>query len=448
MRYVKVDRKMNNTEMNYNKTIVIISGLMIVIGLIARDLLGISMNKIVFLFLVGIPILLVNLEWLVVFLFFVIPLYVGLPGNFISIFVFSRMLFEIINKQIVLSTKGFVLSLLVAAYVLIQNSITGNMSIYNIMAAFDFIILFFLMSASLQQKVEKKVVLAFLLGVTCLGIIMIGAALRYFSLSELMNPATRLGNSGLLIKASGTNMIISIDPNFYSMNVLAAVSSGWLLFESSRSRRERNIIILLVACSITLCLFTLSRTFVLLLVIWILLCSLGRINTKTIAFLVGVCVLFFLFINAFPIVVDGFLSRFSENNLSGGNGRVDLIKEYFDLWLDNTILFFFGMGIFNCNTHCTPLQYLFGLGIIGSVPLFGWFFYNWSMCKQQIKKISFRLYAPIIVTFIFYATLPAVGSINYTIPILVTMLSITLKNDNEIEYIKKDEYSVDSRYMR
>ena len=421
---------------------IISCGIIIFGGLLARDYMGFSINKYLFLFTAALPIILVDIKCVIAFSYYIIPLYVGLPGNYISLIIFARLLYEVLNKNITLSTSGFVLSMIISCYIIIQNSITGYISIYNMMTGFDFVILYMLLSATNQYKQEQNAIIAFSIGNVVLGFIMLSSTMRFFSIAELMNPATRLGYSGMLYEKARTGMITTIDPNFYAMNVIASISSGSLLISHKNSKKRNIIILSAIIGNMILCLIGLSRTFILLLLIWGLLYIAGQRNIKkACVFIVMGGLLISGVLYFMPTVVNGILSRFEDADVSGGNGRIYLILKYYEPWFENSLSILFGIGLFNCRTHCTPLLYLFGLGIVGFIPLLGWFGHNWNMFKKEIGQKQFKNYIPIIVTFISYATIPAAGTMNYTIPVLVSMLALGALDS------KKDNMHRDS-YMR
>ena len=71
----------------------------------------------------------------------------------------------------------------------------------------------------------------------------------------------------------------------------------------------------------------------------------------------------------FPDVYSAILDRFSEGDVSTGNGRIDLIIKYAIPWNETLSTLLFGIGLYVCHTHCAPLLYLFGIGIFGVLIL-------------------------------------------------------------------------------
>lgn len=402
---------------------VIVMGVLIIAGLFARDKFGININKYLFLAIAIIPILFADTEEFVTFVCFLVPLYVGLPGNYISVFLLVRLLYETCARNILIKATGFILTVLVATYILLQDFFTGYTGIYNLMAALDFIVLALLMKEIREYDVGTETIVAYSVGNFILGIVMLSATLSYYSLENLMNPSTRLGYTGMLTRNSGANMAISIDPNFYAMNTMASISTICLIFHSIKSKNTKIISLISVLGSTICCLIGLSRTFIILLAVWGILWLLSQGDIKrTMMVLLATAVLVYSFFHFMPTIADGLISRFEGSDVIGGNGRIKLIIMYLIPWFKTVKSILFGIGLFNCHTHCAPLMYLFGLGILGAVPLLLWVIYQWEQCKTFCPKISLKKRIPFLITLVGFSTIPAAGAINYTFPLLISML--------------------------
>lgn len=402
---------------------VIAMGVLIIAGLFARDMFGIGLNKYLLLVIAIIPILFADAEEFAVFVCFLVPLYVGLPGNYISMFLLVRLLYEACTRKMRIGKNGFILTLLVTTYIFLQDFFTGYTEIFNLMASLDFIVLALLMKEIREYKVSTEAIVAYSIGNFILGIVMLSATLSYFSLEDLMNPATRLGYTGMLTENSGASMATSIDPNFYAMNTLASISTMCLIFCNIKSKKTKIISLISVFGSTICCLIGLSRTFIILLAVWGILWLLNQGDIKKILMvLLAIVILIFSFFHFMPTVADSLLSRFEGSDIVGGNGRINLIILYFIPWFKTVKSILFGIGLFNCHTHCAPLMYLFGLGILGAFPLLLWFIYQWTQCKRYCLKVSFKMRIPFLITLIGFSTIPAAGAINYTFPLLISML--------------------------
>lgn len=407
-------------------------GILIILGLFFRDMIGIGVNKYLFLLLALIPILFFKTKNVAVFSCFLIPLYVGLPGNLISVFLLIRLLYDAIKYRITIGKTGFVFTLIVVFYIVFQDLLTGYTGIYHFMAALDFVVLALSMTIIREYKVGAEAIIAYSVGNLVLGAVMLSATLSYYSLQDLMNPATRLGYTGMLIGNSGASMATSIDPNFYAMNTIACVSTVNLLLSKFESKIGKVLAIISVIGSTICCLIGLSRTFIILLAIWCFLWFLSQGDVKkAFTVLVVASLLVFAFFRFMPTIANGFLNRFEGSDIAGGNGRIDLIILYFKPWFATVQSIMFGIGLFNCHTHCAPLMYLFGLGIVGITPLLAWFIYQWNQCKNCCAKVTFKMVIPQLLTLVAYSSIPAAGAINYTFPVLLPMIAFIAEGKRE-----------------
>lgn len=416
------------TKKKKNTWLMITSVILLGLGLVARDTWGINIHKFLFLAIAAIPIFLLKMNHFLVFSSLLIPLYVGLPGNYISLFLFIRLVYELFRKRIRCNASGFLISVLMTGYLFIQNMFYQDMSVFHIMGALDFVLLFMLISAILQYNETENAIIAYLVGVVLTGMIMLITTLQYYTLADLMKSSTRLGDTDLLQYSRGANMVISVDPNFYGMNVMAAVSSGMqIVFNPNRNGRNRAYIISLCVIAVALALTGLSRAFFLVLAVWgiMSLFSQGKI-ARGVKVCLSLTVLVVLFAVMFPEIVEGLWTRFSESDMSGANGRWDLIVKYYEEWEQGIWRILFGIGLYNCFTHCTPLQYLFGIGLLGAGILLCWFLRIIAMTGVFRKKVGIRAWIPFVTTFVLYSAIPAAGAVNYTYPILVPILALTV----------------------
>jgi len=146
------------TKKKKNTWLMITSVILLGLGLVARDTWGINIHKFLFLAIAAIPIFLLKMNHFLVFSSLLIPLYVGLPGNYISLFLFIRLVYELFRKRIRCNASGFLISVLMTGYLFIQNMFYQDMSVFHIMGALDFVLLFMLISAILQYNETENAV--------------------------------------------------------------------------------------------------------------------------------------------------------------------------------------------------------------------------------------------------------------------------------------------------
>lgn len=413
--------------------VMILAGILVAVGVLLRDTAGIEINKFLFLLIAAVPLLCLKIEYSVVFAAFLIPLYVGLPGNYISMVLLLRLLLEYVKGKIKLDFSLFLASVAVTLYLVITNVFWGSTSVYHLMGSIDFVVLALFASATLQYEKVKPVILAFSIGVAVVGVSMLSATLQYYSLAELMSDSSRLGYTGMLGEELGEEaMIATIDPNFYGMNVIALASCGYLFLTSKGEKKGKIFMAIALLVALAICLIGLSRTFLLALVIWAVLALFTETNIKrAVGITVTAGVLVVAFALLFPQVVDGFARRFSESDIMGANGRFDLIHEHASVWSETIPSVFFGGGLYNNNTHCAPLLYLYGVGLVGMALLIWWFGRILVLANRSANGKGVYRLVPFLVTFLLFSTIPAAGALNYTFPLFVSMMAVSVAKERK-----------------
>lgn len=390
---------------------IILWGIVFFLLLLMRDVYNVGINKYIFLAIICLCAVCMNIKHLIYLFCFLFPLYVGLPGNYMTLVLIARLILE--TRQF--SVASITLSAAIAVYMFIQNVITGYIGIVPMMfiAGVALVLLLFTYKRNLEPL---PMILMFSAGVAALGFIMLSRALKVYDLSDLMSTSFRLGTSSLDYLNEGV-MIVSVDPNFYGMFSITSISMSFpLVFQPKTKLITKVCVALFVFIQLIVCLVGLSRAFIIVFVTWILLYLLSQKNFKgaIIALITIITVISLLFI-LIPNVIETALARFEESDMATGNGRITLVQKYMDEWSSSIITLLFGVGMYNCNVHCMPLQFLFGGGLVMFVLVVGLF-----LSYKTVKQTKSTLYSllPFIVTFIMMCTVPAAGLLNYMFPLV------------------------------
>lgn len=405
---------------------ILVPGILICAGLLLRDAFDYEINKYIFLILAAYPILCLNIGKALSFISFLIPLYFGLPGNYISILILARFTWEFLKSKHGINAEGIIISIILSLYLLISVLFHDNYNVYNLMGSLDYIILFLFVCLTVKYHDEGGIIFGYAIGTTALGAIMMTATLQHFTFLELMGSATRLGQFGVLQDQVESTMLTTVDPNFYGMFVIALVSSSYLLLKNKCFINKTPLIALSIT-SVILCLCGLSRTFLLILFLWGVLTAISRGSIKGVISIICIfAIVVFSVMWFFPDMVDAFDNRMNDSTMSGGNGRIRLIEEHFSKWEDSLETLLFGLGLYENNVHCGPLRYLFGIGITGFIILSIWLCTIFTVAKRRCRHISLSQYVPFVLTFIVFSTIPAAGSLNAIFPLIISITAIRL----------------------
>lgn len=407
----------NTKESSHSKGLIASIVLMILL-LSLRDIGGFAVNKYLFLLITAVTVFALPIDKVMYFIAFVMPLYVGLPGNYMTLIFLARFLLD--YRKIRIKGTTFIFCILAGSYVLMQSFITNHTAISELMFFPGMVLVMFMFSVDVKID-KRKLILSYAVGVAALGLIMLIHTLQIYDFDVLLRSATRLG--AVIIdynKAEG--MLVNVDPNFYGFFSITAISLGAGCINYRGKEKLPTLYMFGLLVSIGICvvisLIGLSRSFLLILIAWLLLYLLSIKNTR--AFFISLSVILILtviVINFIPDVWNALNDRFSDSSMATANGRTELITEFHEVWSEKLSTTLFGVGIFDCTIHCMPLQILYGGGLMFCtlfVP------YMITLLKNKSFKKSdgvLQKYLTLFATFAMSLTVPALALVNAMFPI-------------------------------
>ncbi len=384
--------------------------------LVMRDAYSININKYLFVAIAAFGAIALSMERFTYFMFFLFPLYFGLPGNYITILFLGRLLLD--HKKLKLKGNNLCLAIFVCLFMLIQNTAKGYTEIVHIMFLLNVIIITLLFAYRTSWD-SSSILFLYSFGVAMLGLIMLISTLQVYEFNELMSSSLRLGDA--MYTTDSNVMHVSVDPNYYGAYTISALAMSMpFLQKKGASILSKVLLIVILLTSLAVSLIGLSRSFVLALVLWLLLYLISQKKFKNIfIILIVVAIVAVIITQVMPNVLESILRRFNESNVATANGRTDQIGDYYNGWMESLATMLFGIGMFDCEIHCTPLQFLFGGGIV----LFELVIAFALTLKPQLvyyKKPFYETHLPIIVTFVMMLTIPAATLINSIFPLVIT----------------------------
>lgn len=399
--------------------------------LLLRDVNGVDLSKWVFLILSIIVFAIFDMNFTAIFICFLIPFTVGLPyyyifGAGLIIFILKNLNKLVLNKFIIPLIALFVVELLSFIY--------GN---YSIGGFIRFAIpLFFISLVIFNDKNNfdcEKMLLYFLLAATGAELSVVLQSISINGLDSLISAGVRLGDTSKLLFKEG--MRVSYNPN--SLALLCALSTSILLVLLSRARHKLIILVLLVF-QIFVGSMSLSRLFIVLLIIialiyWLSLAKSIRRFFKGVALITILTIGVYTSINYYsPSLLASFSSRFAVEDIS--NGRLEIMALYFNVLEQHPGRIFFGVGLQDYQqksgvfeqSHNGLQEVLITWGIVGlllvALYIFGIYRYGWRGVIKKNRKIIYLL--PLIVVLVgiqsgqfFYSG----NSALYFLPIYATM---------------------------
>lgn len=395
--------------------------------ILLRDGMRLPVGRPLLLLAVLIPLLFFRAEETWLFCVFLLPLYPGLPGNYITLLLIGKLIFlayrEPARYRVSRETAAAVL--LFSLYIEIQNLALGELSVYSFALGAELLLLLLLASDGVRPPVDA-VASVFSFSVLLSGT----AALLVFagehSFQEIFSGAVRFGDA---YETDGMHM--TLDPNFLGFSCLAGIAANAELLrhgaclskkaEASALCTKKAVLLFHIAALFFFGVIGLSRTF--------LLCA-GGLAALELAACAKEPRLFFrcvIFLFAFctgaaaaaamlaPDLAEVLIGRFSAADLAGANGRAELIFRWYEEFTSSFRTLFFGVGLFRTNVHMTALQYLFGLGLVGSCLAAAAF-------VRLLRVIGFRAVPqgsiPAVVLSVMSCAVPAACSLSALFPLI------------------------------
>jgi len=386
------------------------------------------MSRILFLLTVFAALLFLDAEETRLFVFFLMPLYAGLPGNYITVLFIGKLLFLALSERthFRISEPCAICAFLFAVYVLIQNLVLGYVGTYHFAFCAEILLLVLLVSDGSPIPLRRMAEI-YSVSVLISGVCALFVCAFENSFEDIFTGSIRFGDA---YGAGGMRM--TLDPNFLGFSCLSGIAAHVeflrrkLLANTAEkvSRRDIFVSLFLIVSLGFFGLIGLSRTFFVCVAVLSLFELIACARTPR---MLARCLLFLSLFAAlglaatavfFPVLTNAAVSRFQSADLAGANGRVTLIVRWGSAFMSSAGTLLFGVGLFHTNVHFTALQYAFGLGIVGCVPaflLFGFCGRKIGFCLRQRGKI------PVLIAGLMSCAVPAACSLSALFPLVFAL---------------------------
>ncbi len=406
-----------------SKNMLILFSLAFVSLLFLRDSLSVSVSKYVFIIIYMIATVALNIQDNISLFCLLMPLYVGLPGNYITIIFMVRLLtakeYNLkINETFFLSMVVLIIYIVLREVNVIFSSIFYTMHILEI-------VLLFLLTLKIKSCDVTQMCIMYVCGVAAMGTIMLVSTLNAYSLMEILTSTARLGTAASAYNESG-QMGVRVDPNYYGLFAIAAISiSVHFVLKRKLTTAKKLLLIICSGISFTVAIIGLSRSFLLVLILWLFVYFLSQKNIQTMLRMASiVCIAIVLFFLMIPEAVEALSSRFNSSDMATANGRVNLISEGMTAWKQGIGTILFGTGFFKCTIHCMPLQFLFGGGGVMAILVAVYYILLFKQVTEK-RHFKFQEYLPLYSALIMSLSVPIAQSLTFMFPIIITFFAIS-----------------------
>lgn len=406
--------------------------IMITLLLIARDLLGVSINKFVFVGLmvaVGVVSPYRNLVSLLTFTF---PLSCGLPGTYIYLVGAVMILFK---RKKISSIYQLLVPISIISYELLLNLLYDTINIVSLIGYLSrvFILFFLILDKDKDSNFDyEKSIRYFIYGSTTLLAILLISTFQELTLIDFIHSNFRIGNISEYTGIEKDTMKISNNAN--NIAYYAVVSSACLLMFLSKYKKNKMYWIAILIFTVYVGMLTFSRSFLivfaLIVTIFLLAIRVLRLNNyKFLIGFIGVCTLaaFFFYMN--PDFLDRYIMRFNEASISA---RSIIFKKYADYLLENPLQLLFGVGavsyqhiiIISNAVHNGIQQILVAYGIVGFFLFSGALISSVFYGIRNKKRQSLINYLPLIAVVVFVQTIQFLNPYELMMPFIIGIYAI------------------------
>lgn len=413
--------------------------MLVCVLLFLRDVLGLTVDKYMIVGVIAlVELLLFQMDTAIAFYFFLIPLYVGLPGNFITIIMMCKLLIGFILHRREYKVNYIQLYLLLILLIVEYTHLTSA----NLTAIFwgiELVLLWLLLSKEQRNENIKRCVNCYLASVAFLCMMLLLIGLKYYTFNDFVSGGIRFADMEEYWGIPISGMILTIDPNFLGMFCIVAISCSFSFYLQEENKRRKKAYLLSIPYFILFGCLGLSRAFLLSLGLFILVTvfcttkSKGRFIVRFITIIGIAFLLFGIGILAFPQLLDSLFGRFGQSDLRTLGNRTSILAENWEGFSATIYTVLFGIGVIGSNVHFTILQYLFGVGVVGMSALVVFLGLFASRVVAGSRRIVAGSFVPLLMYFFISSTIPAAYPISSVFPGIVAFLVFQYMNFYPVE---------------
>lgn len=398
--------------------------------LITRDIMGVSISKYVYLAFCMAFFLIAEYQTLVYMVCYVLPLVCGLPGTYIM---FGAIVLLVAKcKKINLWQIGLVV--IIAAMEIIASAWYPESDLAALVQYISYAgVMFFLIHD--QTDIDfYRCLRIYLYGVALLCALIIITGIMEAPSNWLKRFAEGQFRFGQTQYDESAGMQTVLNANNLANYSLSATLVGVLLIEKSKGRQRLSMIVLTFIAAAGGFL-TISRTWLLLLAVCLFFYIIGKVRQPRrlmfTLFIFGVLFLVGFWFMGGTELIQGFISRMTEDDVSTGNGRTGIFDKYMEVFFQNARFMLFGTGVTQyrvmtgdmTSMHNGTQQILVCCGIGGFVV------YMVGLLKpvlklKKAKKMELTYWLPLIATILYVQTTQFLNPAMLMLPYIVGVFAL------------------------
>jgi O-antigen ligase len=240
---------------------------------------------------------------------------------------------------------------------------------------------------------------------------------------------------GGLEKNEISGMALSQNANGLAYYSITGITCGIFMAERRKSSARVWYIILAVLAAVA-GFFTVTRSWVLVVALLLLVYILSKLRTpKQFLALAGVLALLtvtcVIIVNNNPRLLDGFIARFTEDDVESGNNRVGIFWRYMELYFKNPRYILFGAGVTQYHEvlqttgslHNGTQQILVCTGIVGFI-LYMFALIGPVLQARKMVKGNFAAWLPLLGLVAFAQFIPFLNPMMLLLPYIIGVYAL------------------------
>jgi len=413
-----------------NKLLLTVFVIMLSMALIARDVFSLSVNKFILLGICTIFLFVADETTKISMISFLLPLMCGIPSTYVLLVIMC--LLAIRNRFNATAVLYFVLFIAIELLGLAASSMSLNS---NVIKQMLFVCVFF----ALLFTVEKVDYLQCMLLYFCGAILVCGVISAY---SLMRAPADWLSlfakgwyRFGDVALEEVEGMTLRLNSNSLAYFSLTGMLQGIILLTRVKKTAKGLVFggVLFLAIAGVL---SVSRSWILVTIGCLILLLFSQVTNPKhmLALCAGLVITGFggyYLSQSVPELFQGIITRMTHSSIEGGNGRVDLMVEYFDLLFENARALLLGVGATYYRTaygmttsiHNGTMQVFLCYGLIGG----GIFIIGMLMPLRKSvgeKRVNLIHWLPWIGTVVFVQTIQFLNPCYLMLPYIISVYAV------------------------
>ena len=403
--------------------------------LYARDIIGISINKNIFIALVILFSMSLKYENLLSLILFTLPLMCGLPGNyFLPIWCLIVVFYQIRNNTFNYSILAFWLAI-VLWEIVIYCFYPFEIPTMNALSYFSALLLTCVLISEYRTIDYSTPVICFCLG-CC---VLLGAIFLIYS----SDPSMMYTDGGVRMGGDmyTDTMKMTLKTNSNNVGYLSSASIACLFTLFYYKKIDVIIFMVMAGVSFYCGMFSLSRTWAISVVLTIVIYSIFQRENKKAgyALLCVIAIIGFYYLSKSPLLLDAFIGRFEGDNIKTGGQRTVLFAQYNEFLLNHPWNLFWGTsaqlykdvtGLYH-STHNSLQQIWMSYGIIGFLVIITVYF---KALKNNYLKKEYMACMPMLMIVFFLQSIQVLNPHNGMYPIIAAFFIMKMIK------VKKNSY--------